>query len=87
MSCFVDGGRKLAGHAADTNDADAVTANELVDVIRRDSFDDHIEDMHVESLPAQPSGEVDVVQRDVLDIPVEGRRRSNEGKHRIGYCR
>ncbi len=78
---FLDRGWKLTGHTADAGNANAVFANEAIDVVGRDSVDDHVEDVHFPSGLAQPSCQVDVVQRHILYVPVERRGRSDEGKH------
>ena len=78
---FLNGCGELAGHAADADDADVVIVDELVDVGGGDAVDDHVEDVDFAPYLPEPASQVNVIQRDVLDVTVERRRGTDEGKH------
>src|SRR4051794_29523582 len=80
-SRFVHGGRKLTGHAADAHHSNLMVANEQVDIARVNTVDNHIEDMHLATGFPKPSREVNVIQRDILDVSIVLRQWSNEGEH------
>jgi hypothetical protein len=75
--------RKFARHATDSSYSNRSVVDGLVYKLRRHAIDGHIQDDGFKPLAPNESRQMQVVQRDIIDITVGGSRRPDESDHAV----